>query len=324
MQENSTAKLVQQILNRKQRAIARSLTLIENVGGQEAAKLLKALFPHTGQSLIVGVTGSPGSGKSTLVDRLAKVERGAGQSVGIIAVDPTSPFSGGAVLGDRIRMQSLFTDPEVFIRSMATRGVLGGLAASVNEALLVLDAAGYQKLIVETVGVGQDEVDIMRTAHMVLVVVVPGMGDSIQTIKAGIMEIADVFVVNKADRPETEGTVKELQALLSTSPRDDGWEPPIITTIATKGDGIQKLSEAVEQYRVFLVGSERFKEKETELCQQRLIEMLRIRLLRRVRNQVSEEELRQYAEKMVTREMDPYTIMDRLLSDSVFEERSHD
>ena len=324
MQESSAAKLVQQILKRKPRAIARSLTLIENAEGQEEVELLKALFPHTGQSLIVGVTGSPGSGKSTLVDRLAKAERGAGQSVGIIVVDPTSPFSGGAVLGDRIRMQSLFTDPEVFIRSMATRGVLGGLAASVNEALLVLDAAGYQRLIVETVGVGQDEVDIMRTAHMVLVVVVPGMGDGIQTMKAGVMEIADVFVVNKADRPETERTVEELQALLSMSSRDDGWEPPIITTIATKGDGIRKLSDAIEKYRFFLGGSERFKEREIKLCQERLTEMLRVRLLRRVRHQVSEEELRQYAEKMVTRELDPYTIMDRLLSDSVIEEESHD
>jgi len=262
---------------------------------------------------VIGVTGSPGSGKSTLVDQLAHHYKDSETKVGIVLVDPTSPFSGGAILGDRIRMQSLFTDPRVFIRSMATRGKLGGLSAAVDEALMVLDAAGYGTLIVETVGVGQDEVDIVKTAHMTLVVLVPGMGDDIQTMKAGLMEIGDIFVINKADRAEVTRTEKELEALLSLTSREDGWEPPIIRTVATRGEGITELAEAIEKYRALLNEPQGRKRREVPLFRERLVEKLRDHLTRDILERIPEKELDRYAEKMMTRELDPYTIIDRLL-----------
>ena len=244
--------------------------------------------------------------------------------MGIIAVDPTSPFSGGAILGDRIRMQSLFTDPNVFIRSMATRGQMGGLSRAVNEALLVLDAAGYETLMVETVGVGQDEVDIVKTAHLTLVILVPGMGDAIQTIKAGIMEIGDIFVINKADRPEVFRTEQELEALLSIASREDGWNPLIVKTVATRGEGIKELADAIERYRAFLSDPRRAKRRGVSFFRERLVEMLRDRLIQKVLKQIPEGELDRYAEKIMTRELDPYTIMDRLLRDLGLEEETHD
>ena len=262
---------------------------------------------------MIGVTGSPGSGKSTLVDQLAHHYKDSGPKVGIVLVDPTSPFSGGAILGDRIRMQSLFTDPRVFIRSMATRGKMGGLSAAVDEALMVLDAAGYGTLIVETVGVGQDEVDIVKTAHMTLVVLVPGMGDDIQTMKAGVMEIGDIFVINKADRDGVATTERELEALLSLSSREDGWEPPIVKTVATRGEGILELLEGIEKYRALLGEPQGRKLREVPWFRQRLVEKLRDHLTRDLLERIPEEELDRYAEKMMTRELDPYTIMDLLL-----------
>lgn len=288
------------------------------------SELLKELFPHTGRAFVIGVTGSSGTGKSTLVDQLARHDKGLGRKVGIIAVDPTSPFSGGAILGDRIRMHSLFTDPNVFIRSMATRGQMGGLSRAVNEALLVLDAAGYEILMVETVGVGQDEVDIVKTAHLTLVILVPGMGDDIQTIKAGIMEIGDIFVINKADRPEVFRTEQELEALLSIASREDGWNPLIVKTVATRGEGIKELADAIERYRAFLSDPRRAKRRGVSFFRERLVEMLRDRLIQKVLKQIPEEELDRYAEKMMTRELDPYTIMDRLLKDLGLGEETHD
>ncbi len=286
---------------------------MENSRDGQVTELLRKLFPRTGQAFVIGVTGSPGSGKSTLVDQLAHHYKDSETKVGIVLVDPTSPFSGGAILGDRIRMQSLFTDPRVFIRSMATRGKMGGLSTAVDEALMVLDAAGYGTLIVETVGVGQDEVDIVKTAHMTLVVLVPGMGDDIQTMKAGIMEIGDIFVINKADRDGIKRTERELEALLSLSSREDGWVPPIVKTVATQGEGILELVEGIEKYRDLLSEPQSKKRREVPWFRERLVEKLRDHLTRDLLERIPEEELDRYAEKMMTRELDPYTIMDRLL-----------
>ncbi len=286
---------------------------MENSRDGQVTQLLRKVFPRTGQAFVIGVTGSPGSGKSTLVDQLAHHYKDSEPKVGIVLVDPTSPFSGGAILGDRIRMQSLFTDPRVFIRSMATRGKMGGLSTAVDEALMVLDAAGYGTLIVETVGVGQDEVDIVKTAHMTLVVLVPGMGDDIQTLKAGVMEIGDIFVINKADRDGVTRTERELEALLSLTSREDSWEPPIVKTVATRGEGILELVEAIEKYRALLREPKGRKRREVPWFRERLVEKLRDHLTRDLLERIPEEELDRYAEKMMTRELDPYTIMDLLL-----------
>ena len=297
---------------------------MENSSTDDVTELLRKLFPRAGQAFVIGVTGSTGSGKSTLVKHLACHYRDSGSKVGVVLVDPSSPFTGGAILGDRIRMQSLFTDPRVFIRSMASRGKMGGLARTVDEFLIVLGAAGYGPLIVETVGVGQDEVEIVKTAHMTLVVIVPGMGDDIQMLKAGLMEIGDIFVLNKADRGEVLRTEGELEGLLSMSSRKDGWEPPIVKTVATQGEGIGKLTDAIEKYRARLGEPPGVKEGELPLFRERLVEKLRDHLTRKVLERIPEEELDRYAEKMMTRELDPYTIMDRLLSHLDGQEEAND
>jgi len=296
------------------RAIARALTLVESRAWEPATvQLLKALFPHTGKAFVLGITGSPGAGKSTLVDQLALFYRKQGRRVAIIAVDPTSPFTGGAVLGDRVRMHSLADDPDVFIRSMATRGQLGGLCPSIHEALVVLDAAGFDMLLVETVGVGQDEVDIVRAADASLVMLVPGMGDDIQTIKAGIMEIGDIFVINKADREGTLRTQKELDSLLSIAPRADGWQPPIVKTMALRGDGVERLAEAIQEFNTFLENSGERRNRNLILLKERLLQLLQERLNTLLRKRISEKRLDRLAQKIMTRECDPYTIIDNLL-----------
>ena len=264
---------------------------MENSPEDDVSELLRKLFPRAGQAFVIGVTGSPGSGKSTLVNHLARHYRDSGSKVGVVLVDPTSPFTGGAILGDRIRMQSLFTDPRVFIRSMASRGKTGGLARTVDEFLIVLGAAGYGTLIVETVGVGQDEVEIVRTAHMTLVVLVPGMGDDIQMLKAGLMEIGDILVLNKADRGEVLTTERELKGLLSMTSRKDGWEPPIVKTVATQGEGIGKLTDAIEKYRARLGEPPGVKGGELPLFRERLVEKLRDHLTRKALERIPEEEL---------------------------------
>jgi LAO/AO transport system kinase len=218
--------LLEKLFDGEARAVARAITKIEN-GADGAAEIMKAVFPKTGNALVIGITGSPGAGKSSLVDKLALYYKEKGERIGIVCVDPSSPFSGGAILGDRIRMQTLGLDKNVFIRSMATRGNLGGLSRATVDAVAILDAAGFDKVIVETVGVGQDEVEIVKTADVSVVVLVPGMGDDIQAIKAGIMEIGDVFVINKADREGVLRTEKELEALLSLAHRPDFWNSPI-------------------------------------------------------------------------------------------------
>ena len=308
------AQTVEKIRLGDVRTIARTISQVENRTDPSSTEILRQLFAHSGKAFILGVTGSPGVGKSTLVDCLARHYRQQELKVGIIAVDPTSPFSGGAILGDRVRMQRLATDPGVFIRSMATRGKLGGLSSAVQEALIILDAAGFDILIVETVGVGQDEVDIARAAQATLVVLIPGLGDDVQAVKAGIMEIGDIFALNKADRQEVNKAEADLRASLSLSPRQDGWRPPLVRTVATQCQGIQELDQAIEDFRGRPQGRSASRHRALRLYRQLLVEMLQDRLARRILESLPECELDGYAEKMMTRELDPFTIVDRLLS----------
>src|SRR5687768_4333636 len=260
------------------RTIARAITTIEN-HGNEAAALMRDVFPETGSAVIIGITGAPGAGKSSLVDKLAFHYKDKGDRVGIICVDPSSPFSGGAILGDRIRMATLGLDKNVFIRSMATRGNLGGLSRATVDAVAILDAGGFDKVIVETVGVGQDEVEIVKAADVSVVVMVPGMGDDIQAIKAGIMEIGDVFVINKADREGVLRTQKELESLLSLAHRPDFWNPPIVKTVATENKGIEDVAAAIESYSAFQREADTSLTRKQAVAHWRLVELARERLL---------------------------------------------
>src|ERR1041384_4152360 len=242
---------VDRIRSGEVRALARAISTIED-NRPESRDLLKALFTYTGQARVIGLTGAPGAGKSTLVDQLAREYRKQERTAGIIAVDPTSPYTGGAILGDRIRMQAHHADPGIFIRSMATRGHLGGLARATTDVATVLDAAGKDVVLIETVGVGQDEIDIVRLADVTVVILVPGMGDDVQTIKAGIMEIADVFVINKSDREGAERVEREIRMMQTRAIRSDQWTPPIVKTVATEGTGLPELVKAIADYQEFL------------------------------------------------------------------------
>ena len=298
------------------RAVARAISMAED-GTQGASELLKEIFPHTGRGLVIGITGAPGAGKSSLVDKLALLYRQKDERVGIVCVDPSSPFSGGAILGDRIRMQALGLDKDVFIRSMATRGNLGGLARASVDAVAILDAAGYSKIIVETVGVGQDEVEIVKAADVSVVVLVPGMGDDIQTIKAGIMEIGDVFVINKADREGVFVTEKELEALLSLATRQDGWQPPIVKTIATENKGIEELAGAIDRFRDSQLKTDVGLERRRAIARWRILELLRERLLARtLAGDTASETLERLAEEVASRRRDPYSAVEEILNSS--------
>ncbi|HVB33046.1 MAG TPA: methylmalonyl Co-A mutase-associated GTPase MeaB [Patescibacteria group bacterium] len=295
------------------RAISKAITAIEDER-PEAERLVRELFPHTGGGVIIGVTGAPGTGKSTLVDRLAARYRRSGQTVGIIAVDPTSPFSGGAVLGDRVRMQGHASDADIFIRSMATRGSLGGLAEATADAALVLDAAGKQVILIETVGVGQAEVDIVRLADCTLVVLVPGMGDDVQNLKAGVMEIADIFVLNKADHPAADRFERQLLAMLEIVPERDGWRPPLVRTIATEDKGTGELAGMIERFgsNAELAGGRRSRRR-IEHWEYRLLGLLRKRLMSRVSRHLEPGQIEAMAVAVAGREKDPFTAIDELL-----------
>ena len=296
------------------RALARAISTIED-GRPESTLLLKALFPYSGAARVIGITGSPGAGKSTLVDQLAREYRKQQHMVGIIAVDPTSPYTGGAILGDRIRMQAHHADAGIYIRSMATRGFLGGLARATNDVATVLDASGKDMVLIETVGVGQDEIDIVRLADVTVVLLVPGMGDDVQTIKAGIMEIADVFVINKSDREGAERVEREIRAMQTLSIRKDAWTPPIVKTVASEGKGVADLAAAISNYEKFLQNKDLLLKKKITHWRERLVEMLRQELLERLlRESLSEDELARLAAEVAEHRRDPYSLVEEVVS----------
>ena len=293
------------------RTLSRAISVVENrLPGW--SDLLKALFPHSGRARVLGLTGPPGAGKSTLVDQLARLYRKQERSVGIIAVDPTSPYTGGAILGDRIRMQEHFSDPGIYIRSMATRGSLGGLARTTADVTTVLDASGRDVILIETVGVGQDEVDIVRLADITVVILVPGMGDDVQTIKAGIMEIADIFVINKSDRDGAERVEREIRGLQSLAMRHDGWTPPIVKTVASEGTGVAELAASIEDYQAYLKKENLALKKSAENWQERLVEMLRDVMLEKARLQLGDGDVARLAAEVAEHKRDPYTLVEEI------------
>jgi LAO/AO transport system kinase len=305
--------LIDRVVAGEPNAVARAISRVED-GSADSSELMRQIFPRTGRALIIGITGPPGAGKSSLVDKLAAFYRKGGERVGIIAVDPSSPFSGGAILGDRIRMQALSLDQGVFIRSMATRGNMGGLARSTVEAVAILDAAGFEKIIVETVGVGQDEIEIAKTADVCVVVLVPGMGDDVQTMKAGIMEIGDVLVINKADRDGVLRTEKELESLLSFAAPAE-WQPPIVKTVAIESKGIEELASAIERSREFQKTAPGSAARRQSIARWRILELLRERLVAQTLagNFVSEK-LDRLAAEVASKKRDPYSAVDELLT----------
>jgi len=307
-------QLVERVCAGDVRALARAISLVEN-DSPLAAELLAACFPHSGRALRIGVTGSPGAGKSTIVDKLARHYRANDVSIGVIAVDPTSPFTGGAILGDRIRMHENLNDPGFYVRSMATRGSLGGLARTTADAASVIEASGKDVVLIETVGVGQDEIDIVRLSDITIVVLVPGMGDDVQSLKAGIMEIADLFVVNKADREGADRVEKEVRAMQSLASSHASWVPPVVKTVASTGEGIDELTETIEQMKQWLYADGRLEARRKVYWRERITEMMRHGLMRQVREHgLSDAELEKHAALVAGRQENPYTLVPELVA----------
>lgn len=310
MKKIGMSDLAQEVIKGNHRAIARAISLVEN-NRSAAQEMMKKIFAHTGESIIVGITGSPGSGKSTLVDQMASILRKNEKKIGIVAVDPSSPFSGGAILGDRIRMMQHSVDPEIFIRSMATRGQLGGLAKATGEAIAVLEAAGKDFILVETVGVGQDEVEVVKLADIILVILIPGAGDEIQVFKAGIMEIADIFILNKADSPLADRIEKQLKAMLDLG-LVGKTPPPVIKTVATEGKGVDKLIKEIDKF---------VRDKDQELRDSRkkrlipwmLMDIIGEKIYHLVTQNIKASEFEDFIERIHRREIDPYTVADEIV-----------
>ena len=307
-------QLADGIRDGRYRALARAISMVER-DDPNADQLLATIYPLTGKARILGITGSPGAGKSTLVNALARHYRKQGKTVGIIAVDPTSPFSGGAILGDRIRMQEMYTDRGVFIRSMATRGFLGGLAKATNDVVDLLDAGGFDVVLVETVGVGQDEVEVIRTVQTNLVVLVPGMGDDIQAIKAGIMEIGDIFVVNKADRSGADRTVTEIQMMMSLVEEHGDWITPIVKTVASRSEGIADLDAAIEEHHRYLVDSGELDRRNRERVRIRVETQLKEKFMERlVGGSFTKENYQQLLEDVHRKTTNPHDAAESMLA----------
>jgi len=306
--------LVERLLEGDRRALARAISLVES-GDPGSRVILRQVYPHTGRAQIVGMTGAPGTGKSTLVSALAREFRRRRRTVGIVAVDPSSPFTGGALLGDRIRMQELAGDSGIFIRSMASRGHLGGLARATGEVVKLLDAAGFSLIVVETVGAGQSEVEVAGAAHTTIVVDVPGLGDDIQAIKAGILEIADILVVNKADLPGADRRVAQLEAMLDMGYAQADWRPPVLRTVATRGEGVGELAEAIERHWAFLQEEGRLADFRRRQAEQEFAEALRYEAMRLLLEHVLDPERHaELVERICQRELDPYSAASKVLA----------
>lgn len=307
-----TEEIVKGVLSGDRRSIAKAITIIEN-NEPEAKEIIASIYPYTGKAHVIGLTGPGGSGKSTLIGKIVREYRRMGKKVGVVAVDPTSPFTGGAFLGDRIRMQELSTDPEVFIRSMATRNYSGGIAKATSDAVKVLDAAGKDVVIVETVGAGQSEVEIVKVAQTIVVIHAPGLGDEIQAIKAGLMEIADIFVVNKADRENADKAVIDIQAMLQLNNKEKAWRIPIVKTVALTGEGVPQLIEKIEEHRRFLE-RERQREKAFLKAEMELVEAIKDKVAQSIIAELKKEgKFVELLEKIVKKEIDPASAAEKFL-----------
>lgn len=306
-------EIVDKLLNHSRLALSKAITAVENEY-DDAVQIMTEIYPHTGNAYVIGITGPPGAGKSTLTDKLAKEYRKRGKTVGIVAIDPTSPYSGGAILGDRIRMMDLTADEGIFVRSMATRGSLGGLSQKAGDAVKLMDAFGMDVIIVETVGVGQSEVDIVKTADTTMVVVIPGMGDDIQAIKAGILEIGDLFTINKADREGTDKLNIEIEMMLELNPEHVAWRPPINRTIASKGEGIEAVVDSIEAHKAYLIESGKLNDIRKARIKNEVTAMLNDHVNRYIdKNVIQTDEFDNLVVKMQSREIEPYSVVDDIV-----------